>query len=157
MSKRCNRALASAEFPPFGSSKKTGLTRFGGVRRNPRTKAAYSQIQPPSKPRNQLLECYLCARSKVLPTCPVAEPRTPGGLAGQICDRTSANAVNSVSAVRPTVSRLRRIITAISVSTFATAPNTCRHAEDHFREEDFPGIAALAALLLPLVLAGATG
>jgi DNA-binding MarR family transcriptional regulator len=41
-------------FPPFGSSKKNGLTRFGGVDRNPRTKAAYSQIRPPSETRNQL-------------------------------------------------------------------------------------------------------
>jgi hypothetical protein len=41
-------------FPPFGSSKKPGLTRFGGVSRNPRTKAAYSQIQLPSKTANQL-------------------------------------------------------------------------------------------------------
>jgi transaldolase len=47
-------ALASVDFPPFGSSKKPGLTRFGGVGRNPRTKAAHSQIQPPSKTRNQL-------------------------------------------------------------------------------------------------------
>jgi hypothetical protein len=31
------------------------------------------------------------------------------------------------------------------------------HAEDRFREEDFPAMATLAALLLPLLLAGATG
>ena len=38
----------------------------------------------------------------------------------------SVNAVTSVSAVRPTASRLRRISTAMSVSALATAPNTCR-------------------------------
>lgn len=31
------------------------------------------------------------------------------------------------------------------------------HAEDHFREAHFPAMATFAALLLPLVLAGATG
>ena len=38
----------------------------------------------------------------------------------------SVNAVSSVSSVRPTVSRFRRISTAMSVSVLATAPNTCR-------------------------------
>jgi transposase-like protein len=50
-----NRGPSTYKFPPFGSSKKPGLTRFSGVGGNPRTKAAYSQIQPPSKIRNQLL------------------------------------------------------------------------------------------------------
>jgi hypothetical protein len=31
------------------------------------------------------------------------------------------------------------------------------HAQDRFRQEDFPDMAILSALLLPLVLAGATG
>jgi hypothetical protein len=42
----------------------------------------------------------------------------------------SVNAVTSVSAARPTVSRLRRISVAIFVSVFATAPNTCRPPPD---------------------------
>ena len=40
------------------------------------------------------------------------------------------NAVDTVSAVRPTVSRLRRISAAMSVSVLATAPNTCRPPSD---------------------------
>ena len=43
-----------ALFPPRGSSKKSGFTRFAGVGRNLRTKAAYSQIRPPSEIRNEL-------------------------------------------------------------------------------------------------------
>jgi hypothetical protein len=42
----------------------------------------------------------------------------------------SVNAVTAVSAVRPTVSRLRRISIAISVSVLATAPKTCRPPSD---------------------------
>ena len=38
----------------------------------------------------------------------------------------SVNAVSSVSLVLPTVSRLRRISTAMPVSVLATAPKTCR-------------------------------
>jgi len=49
-----SESLASVEFPLFGSSKKPGLTRFAGVGRNLGTKAAYSQIRPPSETRNQL-------------------------------------------------------------------------------------------------------
>jgi hypothetical protein len=51
-----SEAPATAEFPPFGCSKEPGLTRFGGVGRNPRTKAIYSQIQPHPKTRNQLVK-----------------------------------------------------------------------------------------------------
>jgi hypothetical protein len=52
-------ALATVEFPPFGSSKKPGLTRFGGAGRNLRTKAAYSQIRPLSETRNRLVQCAI--------------------------------------------------------------------------------------------------
>jgi hypothetical protein len=50
-------------FRHSGPPKKTGLARFGGVGRNPRTKAVSSQIQPPSKTRNQLVagSSMLCA------------------------------------------------------------------------------------------------
>ena len=40
----------------------------------------------------------------------------------------AVNAVTSVSSVRPTARRLRRIGAERSVSAFATAPNTCRPA-----------------------------
>src|ERR1700746_750799 len=72
-----SEALATVEFPPLGSSKKPGLTRFGGVGRNPRTRAAYSQIQPPSKTRNQSgdLGRGECRRSRFF----WEEPASPGG------------------------------------------------------------------------------
>ena len=49
----------------------------------------------------------------------------------------SVNAVSLVPAVRPTVSRLRRISAAMSVSVLATAPKTCRPRRDsrHCRRE----------------------
>jgi hypothetical protein len=50
---RRNR-LPPLSFRHSGPPKKPSITRFAGVGRNLRTKAAYSQIQPPSKTRNQL-------------------------------------------------------------------------------------------------------
>jgi hypothetical protein len=56
----------------------------------------------------------------------------------------SLNAVNSMSAARPTVSRLRRIITAISVSDFATAPTAgCLDVADANFQMSFADVAAL--------------
>src|SRR5271165_436600 len=47
---------ASVDLQPFGPSRKRDLTRFAGAGRKPRTRAAYSQIRPPSETRNQLLK-----------------------------------------------------------------------------------------------------
>src|SRR5271165_2980342 len=46
---------ASVDLQPFGPSRKRDLTRFAGAGREPRTRAAYSQIRPPSETRNQLV------------------------------------------------------------------------------------------------------
>jgi hypothetical protein len=50
------KRLPSLSFRHSRSSQKPGLTGFSGVGRNARTKAAYRQIQSPSKTRNQLLD-----------------------------------------------------------------------------------------------------
>ena len=96
------------------------------------TIAAFACIRPGVSADNPLAACFACCNRMAM-----WNQSAIGGFlqpASERIDRKpgapSVNAVNSVSAARPTVSRLRRIITAISVSEFTTAPNTCRPPPD---------------------------
>src|SRR5208283_5349065 len=89
-------------------------------------------IRPGSSVDNLLAACLACcSRMAMWNQSAIGGFVTP---ASASIDRRpgqpSVNAVNVVAAVRPTVSRPRRISTAISVPAFATAPKTWRLPSD---------------------------
>src|SRR5271165_6367189 len=96
------------------------------------TIAVFAWMRPGSSVDNPLAACFACCRRMAMwnqsaiggfvTPASASNDRRPG--------QPSVNAVNVVAAVRPTVSRLRRSSTAISVPAFATAPKTCRLPSD---------------------------
>ena len=125
-----SEALATVGFPPFGSSKKPGLTRFGGVGRNPRTKAAYSEIQPPSKTCNQLFAYVIRFRGNIHVTDASGETRTAANWAELA--QGSAGAAGGMPAEGGRSGRARKLRGARVTASHAyqVGAVVCVHARD---------------------------